>query len=401
MCGMSEQPERVVSWSEAEAAFNDESYKALPDDVVRQYERVCLNSPSQNPAFRERMRVIAERMREELRERETRRLASAAMPTTGLADSMSDGHTAGIVDGTGDVWDEKRILELVGASVGESLTMEYKRSAALSRDQRQMTEVTKDVSAMANSAGGTLIYGIAEDPTTKQLSLDPVDSSVCNRERLENLASQIHPRIVGLRIFPVQVGASAGRVVYVLEIPQGTTAHQASDFRYYRRYNFVAQPMYDHEVRDVMSRAKHPKLSIKAELVVYGRRNSDGNDGVFVLRITNDSDVFARYVGVAVDAPPRVMGRLAHYKDSSFDDLPGGACYRFGFSNHNGPPLFPRAVLMPLFPFRFVVSMGPQPSPELDHFKVVAFADSMPRQNLVYRPEDILVEKSKVARPLA
>lgn len=266
--------------------------------------------------------------------------------------------------------------------------------AGLSRDPKPMDQVTKDVSAMANSAGGMLIYGVAEHPGTQKLSFDPVDVSAFPREWLEQVVSQVNPRIPGLQIFPVHVGPADNQCVYVLDIPQGTTAHQARDLRYYRRYNFQSVAMYDHEVRDVMSRTKHPRLGIKPEVVVYPYRNDDGNDGVLAVRITNESDVFARYVSVVVDAPPRVAGKVIFYRDSSYDEPATGARYHLSFSNHLGPPLFPKAVLIKLFPFIFVTLHGRAPERELDRFKIVAFADAMPRQTHVFAPEDILVNKS-------
>ena len=41
--------------------------------------------------------------------------------------------------------------------------MEYKRATALSRKDRDKDEITKDVSAFANSAGGILIYDTARN----------------------------------------------------------------------------------------------------------------------------------------------------------------------------------------------------------------------------------------------
>ena len=51
-----------------------------------------------------------------------------------------------------------------------------------------------------------------------------------------------------------------GRIAYVVNIPQSTTAHQASDRRYYKRQNFKAEPMDDYEVRGTLNRAKNPIL---------------------------------------------------------------------------------------------------------------------------------------------
>ena len=106
------------------------------------------------------------------------------------------------------------------------------------------TEITKDVSAMANSAGGLIIYGIREfdDKAKRHLpeKIDPIDRTLFSREWLEQVINNIRPRIDKLRITPVPVDPNAhpNSVVYVVEIPRSITAHQDSDLRYYRRYNF-------------------------------------------------------------------------------------------------------------------------------------------------------------------
>jgi predicted HTH transcriptional regulator len=60
------------------------------------------------------------------------------------------------------VWNEARLMKLIENEIEESLTLEYKSAEALDRTDFKKKEITKDVSAMANSAGGTIIYGIFE-----------------------------------------------------------------------------------------------------------------------------------------------------------------------------------------------------------------------------------------------
>lgn len=55
------------------------------------------------------------------------------------------------------------------------------------------------------------------------------------------LGTGIDPRIPNLRI--EQIPASTGGHYLVVTVPAGSTAHQASDCLYYRRYNFEATPM--------------------------------------------------------------------------------------------------------------------------------------------------------------
>jgi schlafen family protein len=118
---------------------------------------------------------------------------------------------------------------------------------------------------MANSDGGVIIYGIKEHQTRKHLpeKIDPIDRSLFSKEWLEQVINTIRPRIDRLIVHPVPLNSGASDVVYVAEIPQSTTAHQARDYRYYKRLNFESVPMEDYEVRDVMNRATTPHLAVE------------------------------------------------------------------------------------------------------------------------------------------
>ncbi|MGV3774149.1 MAG: helix-turn-helix domain-containing protein [Verrucomicrobiales bacterium] len=191
-------------------------------------------------------------------------------------------------------WSETVLLQMIADQVEENLTLDYKAANALKRDDASKKEITKDVSAMANSAGGIIIYGIGENRTQRHLpeKVDPIEEKVFTKEMLEHVINTIRPRIPGVSIIPVRIGSA---VVYVVEIPQGTTAHQAIDNRYYRRYNFESIPMADHEIRDVMSRVSHPKLSLTCEIHAETRyplmqiRGNEANDYYFLKLICSNA----------------------------------------------------------------------------------------------------------------
>ena len=86
---------------------------------------------------------------------------------------------------------EEALLQLLRDKAEKSVALDYKRSEALTKAKGDLTrEVTKDVSAFANSAGGIRIYGIAEgSDATKHLpeSLSPIDRTEFSKERLEHL----------------------------------------------------------------------------------------------------------------------------------------------------------------------------------------------------------------------
>jgi hypothetical protein len=166
-------------------------------------------------------------------------------------------------------WDEAGLQRMVQNKVEESLVLDYKDSKALAQSDHERREIAKDVSAFANSAGGTIIYGISEAghlPIAIDAGADP---AVHSREWPENVIdSRIGPRIDGLQIIPVPLEqTSPGRVAYVVIIPPSERApHMASDNRYYKRYNFKSAPMEYYEVDDVRSRASRPRLSLQLDV---------------------------------------------------------------------------------------------------------------------------------------
>lgn len=74
---------------------------------------------------------------------------------------------------------EEWLRRLIEDGQEESLTLDYKAAASLARTDGRRREITKDVSAMANSAGGLIVFGVREhdDADRRHLPerLDPVN----------------------------------------------------------------------------------------------------------------------------------------------------------------------------------------------------------------------------------
>ncbi|MEM8859755.1 MAG: ATP-binding protein [Chloroflexota bacterium] len=164
-------------------------------------------------------------------------------------------------------WDEAELKRYIREGIEESLTLDYKSGAALNKDanSNRNKEIAKDVSAMANSAGGVIIYGIGEENSNgrfRPATLAPVHRSACSRETLEQIiSSNIQPRISGIKIYPIPLSSGPDDVAYVVLIPQSHTVHQvATNKRYYKRFNFESVPMEDFEIRDVLNRQAHPDV---------------------------------------------------------------------------------------------------------------------------------------------
>ena len=68
-------------------------------------------------------------------------------------------------------WAEADILAMMKDQVQEHLMLDYKAADALGIADGKKSEIAKDVSAFANSAGGTLIYGRVDIPLTQQATI--------------------------------------------------------------------------------------------------------------------------------------------------------------------------------------------------------------------------------------
>lgn len=208
-------------------------------------------------------------------------------------------------------WDESDLLAMVANEVQESLELDYKRSDALAKTDKAKNEISKDVSAFANSAGGRIIYGVVEQGH-KPIGLDAgSDPAEITREWLEQVInSTIQQRIPGVRIKAISL--SAGGQAFVVDIPRSETGpHQASDKRYYRRFEFQSVPMHDYEVRDVAGRATNPALDLEWSRVRGGIIQQGEREGQI--------ETLVEVLAVNRSAAPALYSAITFYLDKDFD----------------------------------------------------------------------------------
>jgi Schlafen, AlbA_2 len=167
-------------------------------------------------------------------------------------------------------WTEQDVERMISDQVKESLTLDYKECDALGKADSKKREISKDVSAFANSAGGTIVYGVIERNHLPEKIDAGYDPSEISREWLEQVInSTIQRRIDGIRINQIDLKkTNPGKVIYVVDIPQSLRApHIASDHRYYKRFNFQSVYMEEYEVRDVSRRLEAPDLRLEVAFV--------------------------------------------------------------------------------------------------------------------------------------
>lgn len=202
------------------------------------------------------------------------------------------------------VWDQARVQQLIDDNIQEDLHLEYKAAGALGKQNDKRDEVAKDVSAMANSDGGQVIYGIhAEKEIPSHIT--PVNREQFPKGWLEHVIGNIRPNIEGLHIHDVTINTSPPGTVYVVEVPKSQTVHQASDKKYYKRSTSHSVPMEHFEILDVLNRQQHPRIELQLQLKQRMKNGSHTLEAYALeVSLVNDGNVYAKYV-VAHIAVPR------------------------------------------------------------------------------------------------
>lgn len=153
---------------------------------------------------------------------------------------------------------EADLLRLIGVS--ESRQLEFKETiGALDED---LKEFLKDISAMANAAGGDVIYGIVQgvDGNGNTVATSVEGLAGVNADdlilRLENLLRDcIKPRLLGSGIQPVPL--QNGNTVFVVRVPKSWNPPHVVDrrghWRFYYRDTAGTHPMDITELRHAMT----------------------------------------------------------------------------------------------------------------------------------------------------
>tara|TARA_R110000764_G_scaffold162772_1_gene250099 strand:- start:142 stop:1092 length:951 start_codon:yes stop_codon:yes gene_type:complete len=249
-------------------------------------------------------------------------------------------------------YDSGFIQSLIDNRIEENQNIEFKSSGALDKSTKKKDEISRDVSSMANSNGGIIIYGLAEkEHVADHLSF--IDGNFFTKESLEQIIStKVYRVIPGLKIFPIRFDDDILKTVYVVQIPESIDApHMSADKRFYVRNNFERLMMDEYQVRNLYSRKSKGKL-IVSELnlgVYFEGDNVEEDQVVFNIRITIEN------VGDSVVKEYRLNalytgGRF--YEAFSWRAMDQGKHYSYTyigdwvqFTNENPPMIFPNEQL--------------------------------------------------------
>jgi len=149
----------------------------------------------------------------------------------------------------------------------ETQSIEYKEFFENIKQNDKKKEFIKDITAMANSFGGLLIYGVQENKGTGlPNAVDGQDSSKvgiehANIDKLKNsiqeiILSNTEPVLKGVRIHPVPL--ATGNFVFIFDIPKSPSLpHRCKlDNHFYYRYDTISRSMSVDEIRALMTNSE-------------------------------------------------------------------------------------------------------------------------------------------------
>lgn len=167
-------------------------------------------------------------------------------------------------------WEVADLDGLVASQRPEDWHLEYKSSDLLRDKNRCIRDLTKAVSAFSNGDGGVIVVGIREAKKGRLTYPEGVDSGVPRAEftatwLVQVIQSNIDPAIADIRVSPVSLGERQENVAFVVCVPAGNHAVQASDLRYYQRIEDQSVPMKGFQIRDVNNRAEGADLRLNLQ----------------------------------------------------------------------------------------------------------------------------------------
>ncbi|MHB9131030.1 MAG: AlbA family DNA-binding domain-containing protein [Armatimonadota bacterium] len=250
-------------------------------------------------------------------------------------------------------WTLEDIRAVLASEEQENLMLDYKASLAIGEwTDSKRNELSKDICAFANSAGGLIIIGIGEVAHKPAILDDGVDTRLVSKEAIESaLSARVAPRIDNLTIKEILNPRKSHHSYFVIGIPRSNRApHMCVPFhRYYKRYNFECVPMEHYEVEDVRRRQSEPALTITMELQTLEEQPGDGRVLAYNLQagVRNEGSVTAKDVLVRLYIPRWIVGQITWSPNGMHTPTTYNSVdvHRFDYYVRDGAgpiPIFPR-----------------------------------------------------------
>jgi hypothetical protein len=157
---------------------------------------------------------------------------------------------------------DETVLQSLLDVVPEGRQIEYKRDLPKKDDYEDVKEFLKDVSAMANTIGGDIVYGVSEGKNangdTVAQALDGIANEDADKVKLrldQMIRANIKPTLIGYDIHPITLGG--GLTIFVLRVHRSWNAPHVVEYkrhwRFYYRDSAGSHPMDVTELRHAIT----------------------------------------------------------------------------------------------------------------------------------------------------
>jgi hypothetical protein len=131
--------------------------------------------------------------------------------------------------------------------------------------------------------------------------------------------------------------------------------------------------MADYEIRDVMNRLRHPRLSFRIRLAISSSATTQ-----LSVRVQNESPVMAHHYMVRVLLPPVLGGNKCCPEKPVVDEHEGFRFWRISLRGGIDRPIFPCSDEIRQEELPSVWDNRTMPQPVADYMYCTLFADDMP-----------------------
>ncbi len=226
---------------------------------------------------------------------------------------------------------ESHLRDLIENKVPESLTLELKR-AIVGTNDNEKREFLKDATALANTAGGFLVYGLAESDGVAN-ELIPLDISSMDEEilRLQSiLLNSVEPRLANVEMRGVPL--AAGGNVLIVKIPQSwrpphRVTHGNTNRFYLRQSNSVFQPDTE-RLRQVFNSSQDTEGRLEGFRDERIERLNTGQRG---LTVSGSGKLLTQVVSLARGRPDYAMPPVQQCNLDFLPPITSNSTHRYNF----------------------------------------------------------------------
>lgn len=246
-------------------------------------------------------------------------------------------------------WDEEYLLNL---PIGEFDWLEVKGRRGLDltldrvREKDVLENLSKAISAFANSGGGVIVFGLSNPITQWEVDdrgVNLVVKKPSTREWLEDvIPTSVEFPLTSFNVYAIARSSdssqiASGRAVFVIQVQDSEQApHQAIDKRYYARVGGKSRPIGHRLVADIFGRRRYPQIDLEFTIesstyeeggvLLPGQPPKKRRKVELIARARNIGRVYAQYVNCFIYLPPSLVPGFL-LQDARVKEIDGRPCF--------------------------------------------------------------------------